>query len=78
MKLHEITLMEDEAGTAYDKAIVDISKISFIRETYHFKHCTLVFDNGHEETIEFSSATLKGKELEKIINLSRGERKWKQ
>lgn len=73
MSLHEITLMKDETGTAYDKAIVDISKISFIRETYHHKYCTLVFVNGYEETLEFSSATLKGKELEKIINLSRGE-----
>ena len=78
MKLHEIILMKNEDGTAYDKAIVDISKISFIRETYHLKYCTLVFDSGHEETLEFSSATLKGKELEKIINLSRGETIWKQ
>ena len=74
MMLHEITLMKNEAGTAYDKTIVDISKILFIRETHHHKHCTLVFVNGHEETLEFSSATLKGKELEKIINLSKGGR----
>ena len=72
MRLHEIILMKDKDGTPYDKAIVDISKILFIRETYHFKRCTLVFDNGHEETLEFSSATLKVEELENIVKLSNG------